>query len=136
MRTFDERVVLAAIRLYDKDTSGFDVAAWIADHDNVALTNELGDVALFQQDIPHVANGHYFFHSRGWRAVTSARDFLREAFTDYDFRVIRGLTPVAHLGARWLSRQIGFTEQGVQQTARGPEMLVILTKKEWESMNG
>lgn len=111
---------------------GFDPEEWLADHKNIALYNDKGDFALFEYEVKGVYSGHYFFKSRGKAARDAGRDFLRKAFTEgYGIQVIRGFSPIQHLGARWLNKQLGFKGYGVVQTEVGPMELVILTKKEW-----
>lgn len=137
MRTYDVNIVTDATDQFAENIYGFIPEEWLANDDNVALTNEHGDVSLFEREMPGVVTGHYFFHSRGRDAITAAEQMLREAFTgDYDIKLIRGLTPLKTLGARWLSRQLGFSSYGVVETTVGCCELVILTKQEWENNNG
>ena len=110
---------------------GFDPEEWLADHRNIALEIN-GDFALFEYADKGVYTGHYFFKSRGKRAVERGRDLLHEAFMGgHGIKAIRGLSPLEKLGARWLNRQLGFKSYGVIQTSVGPCELVILTKQEY-----
>lgn len=134
MRTFDPEIVRQATAQYAENIEGFNPEEWLETEENVALTNDKGDVALFQRELPGVVCGHYFFHSRGKEAVKVAKKFLEEAFTGpYNIHLIRGLTPLQHLGARWMNRQLKFKSYGVVQAVYGPCELVILTRQEWES---
>lgn len=134
MRTFDVEVVTKAAELYGKEILGFHPEEWLANEENIALTNEYGDCFLFERELPGVVTGHYFFFSRGRGAVNAAKDMLEELFTGpYDVKVVRGLSPLERLGARWLNRQLGATSYGVVNTIIGPCELVILTKQEWEN---
>lgn len=137
MRTYDVDIVNAATNQFAERIYGFYPDEWLANKDNVALTNEYGDVSLFERELPGVVTGHYFFHSRGLVALSVAKQMLEEIFTgDYDVKLIRGITPLDKLGARWLSKRLGFTSYGVIETTVGHAELVILTKQEWEIMNG
>ena len=84
---------------------GFNPEDWLADHKNIALEIS-GDFALFEYVNKGVYTGHYFFKSRGKRAVERGRDLLHEAFMGgHGIKAIRGLSPLEKLGARWLNRQ-------------------------------
>jgi hypothetical protein len=130
MRTYSADVLFEATKNYE--THGFYPEEWIKNEDNVALINNLGDLALFERQSAGVVYGHYFFNSRGKDALKAAKEFLYEIFTnDYDVKVIIGLTPEEHLGARWLNRKLGLKSQGILETFAGPHELVILTKQDW-----
>lgn len=113
---------------------GFYPEDWLSTETNVALTDGLGNFSLYERELPGVVSGHYFFVSRGRDALKAAKDMLAEAFTGpYNIQVIRGFTPLTHLGARWINKQLGFKGYGVVNIITGPHELVILTKKEWEA---
>lgn len=137
MRTFDLELVKSATDPYKDELHGFDPKNWLSNARNVALTNDNGDIALFERELPGIVTGHYFFHSRGREALNAAVEMLKEAFTgDFDIELIRGLTPTDNLGALWMNKKLGFKSYGKVETLAGPCELVILTKKEWETMNG
>lgn len=112
---------------------GFSVEEFF-DGGGVALIHDK-DVALFEHDSDKVYSGHYFFKSRGNKALSVAGDFLRFFYEKLDPKIIKGLVPLEHLGARWMTRQLGFKSYGVVQTVIGPCELFILTKKDWEQTN-
>lgn len=131
MRTFDARLVSEAVSFFRKTELDFDPIDWVSNPANIALGNGQ-DMALFEHETPRVVTGHYFFQSRGRQALEQGRLFLDEVFSPcYNVEVIRGLTPLQHLGARWMNRQLGFTSHGVVQSTIGPHELVILTRKEY-----
>lgn len=136
-RTFDLNLVLEMTEPYRDTLHGFYPEFWIYDTRNVALTNEHGDIALFEWEQSGLMSGHYFFKSRGRQAVNAAKAFLNELFTNEEFGVIivRGLTPLQKLGARWMNKQLKFKSYGVVNTVAGPCELVILTKQEWLETN-
>lgn len=112
---------------------GLSLKEWLNDDSNVCLVNDKDDLALFEQESDSLYVGHYFFKSRGKDAVTHAQQFLNFFVETYQPKVIKGLTPLENLGARWLSRKLGFKGYGVVQTPVGPCELFILTKKDWEN---
>jgi len=133
MRTYDLALISEAIGFFLKDDNfKVDPVEWIKDPENIALVNDRGDLAVFEKGIKHVYSGHYYFKSRGRSALIAAREFLDEIFnTCYNIPVIIGLTPLNYLGARWLSRQVGFTSHGVIHFNDKHYELFILTKEEF-----
>lgn len=133
MRTHDVNLITEAVARYGAPIVGFEPGDWLFGA-NIALVNDKNDVALLEYTAPGKFTGHYFFLSRGKDAVTSAKDFLREAFEEHPVEAITGLTPHVKRGALWLNKQIGFTSYGTIETQIGPCEIVILTKKEWEKL--
>lgn len=113
--------------------AGFEPDIWINDDKNIALTDNKGNFSLFEYNLPGVYTGHWFFpYARGRQAINLANEMLDEIFAPdkYDVKIIRGLTPLQNLGARWLARQVGFKSHGVTQTEAGPCELFILSRRE------
>lgn len=135
MRTQDLELFLRTMKPYLDDIAYFDPEEWLSDPDNIALTNDNEDLALFDFNSDGIYTGHYFFNSRGKEAYNAAQDFLKEIFTDYNLKVIRGYTPLDKKGALWMNKKLGFTEYGNVETHIGPCRLVFLTKLEWATMN-
>lgn len=137
MRTTDKNLVAEAVAQYAQAVENFDPGSWLMLEDNVALTNDNKDIALFERNetSAKAVYGHYFFWSRGKQAVKAAKEFLKEIFTTkhYGVEVIVGLTPADHKAALWVNKQLGFKEV---DTLRGPEgtvKMVVLTKQDWEN---
>lgn len=132
-RTYDAYLVSLAVKEFLKDNAeDVDPIEWLSDPDNIVLQNDKGDVMLFEHGIRDIYSGHYFFKSRGRQAIQSAIEILDELFnTCYNIPVIMGLVPLTHLGARWLTRHIGFKSYGVQRTSQRPYELFIITKEEF-----
>ena len=65
-RTHNLDIVNAATKEYQPGMIGFIPDFWLAIPANVALTNDRGDVALFERvaDQDNTVFGHYFFFSR------------------------------------------------------------------------
>ncbi len=138
-RTIDRGLVQAALDEYHETLVGLNLDEWLSIDHNIALANELGDVAMFerQRHPPNSVCGHYFFHSRGKTARDAARQFLKEIFTGpYDVDVIMGLTPVEHKAAVWMTRQLGFKLYGDIDTEVGPCTFALMTKAEWLRLEG
>jgi len=133
MRTFDKDIVTKATSLYADEIVGLDVEEWLKDDQNIALTNKDGDVSMFEHFYPGAVYGHYFYHNRGKAAIETATSHLKELFENYDVKLIQGLTPITHLGARWLAKKIGCKSQGIIHTKVGPCELFLISKEEWEN---
>ena len=132
MRIFDTDTVSIAIKSLLKSEDRCDPDEWILNRDNICLQNEYGDLALFEYGVPKVMTGHYYFQSRGKKALEAGHAFLDEIFNPcYNIEVITGLTPLANLGARWLTRRLGFKSQGVVRVRGKAYEMFILTKKEF-----
>jgi hypothetical protein len=123
---------MKAVSQYRERILGFYPKEWLEDTANIALVDEKGNVALFEHNYPGVYTGHYFFSVRGKEALSLSKEILRIVFTDYNVKAIRGITPLKHLGARWMTKQLGFKSYGIVHTPNGPEELFVLTKEEWE----
>jgi hypothetical protein len=139
IRTHNIDILNAATKEYKNELTGFYPDLWLSIPMNVALTNEAGDVGLFERtaEMSGTVTGHYFFHSRGQKALLTAKEMLREIFTGpYDVTSIVGLTPIENKGALWMNRQLGFGHEEEEDTVAGPCRFVLLTKQEWELLNG
>jgi hypothetical protein len=130
-RTFDKDSLVVGISEY---LPWFDPETWISNPDNVCLINASKDICLFTYEKQGVYSGHYFFKSRGRNAINTAKCMLKEIFLGgYTVEVLLGLTPTDKLGAKWLSRQLGFTSYGELEINSSIYELFILTKKEYLS---
>ena len=110
---------------------GFDPDTWLEYEKNIALIDENDNLSLFEYNLPGVYTGHWFYKARGKEAIRVANEMLGEIFSDkYDVKIIRGLTPLQNLGARWLAKRVGFKPSGVTHTKAGPCELFILNKNE------
>lgn len=125
MRTTDVSVVDGAIDQVRHQLKGEPVGEWLACPLNIALSNDGGDVALFEYRQPGVYTGHYFFHSRGKEAVSAAKGFLTEV-APLGIRIIIGMIPKKHKGSCWLTRHLGFTIVGEEVIDNEPHMIAVL----------
>lgn len=128
-RSFDIAGLTKALE--HRPVSDFNPEHWLLDERNMAFTNQHGDFALFEADIPGVYTGHYFYNSRGKAAISFSKDVLREVFMGgHGVGVIRGMVPLYHVAARWMTRRLGFSSYGVVKTDP-PCELFLLTKQEY-----
>lgn len=130
LRTFDPVVVARATDQVKDDLKGLPPLVWLGDNSNVALTNEHGDVALFEPRGNGIYCGHYFFISRGKKAATVAKIFLTEFFTSYGIIVI-GFTPHDKHGAMGLTKHLGFSFVSDEDIDGRPHRVSVMTKKDW-----
>lgn len=130
-RSFDIVDLVIAMYPYHEDLVGFDPEEWLNNQLNIAITDGEGNYSLFEYESFGVYTGHYFFNVRGKAARKLSEEMLNHIFKDKNVHLIRGITPLKHLGARWLSRQLGFKSHGVLNTMIGPCELFIQTKDEW-----
>jgi len=130
-RSHDIPEIVAAVSMYSDEIIGFHPSDWISDNRNIALTDGNGNYNLLEYEVPGVYTGHTFYRDRGKNAIRLLREALKTAFTDYPVEIIRGLTPIKLIGARWMARQGGFKSYGVVQTSTGPCELFILSKHEY-----
>lgn len=130
-RSFDVVEVVKAVSLYSDEVIGFHPEAWIADDKNIALTDGEGNYNLLEYELPGVYTGHTFYLKRGREARETLKEALEVVFSDYPVEILRGLTPIKLIGARWLARQVGFKSYGVTNTLIGPCELFILSKREY-----
>ena len=110
-------------------TAGFPVREWLTNDANVAITDGKGNYALFVFETEKVYTAHVFFGSaKGKDALALGKEMLAKFFKDYPVSVLRGLTPVERLPARWFANKLGFEALGEVETAFGWCELFMLTR--------
>ena len=127
-RTHDAQLIDEKTKEFQYD---FDPYEWVDDRNNIALVNEKGDLNLFQYERPGVYIGHFFYVSRGKEALRTAREMLEAVFSLPEVDAITGLTPEDKLGAKWLTRKLGFKSFGDINTVAGLCELFILTRSDY-----
>jgi hypothetical protein len=126
MRTFNTSDAEQLEEYFDIDSS-----SWIADADNnILLVDSRGNLAAFEKKANKTFEGHYFFKDRGKQAVDAALSFLDEMRSMPEVSVIIGIVPLINLGARWLTRKIGFSSQGIVETQAATSELFLLVLHE------
>ncbi len=135
MRIWDAVKISTALRLLDP-SGEVDPIEWLSDPINIVLENEYGDLALFEYGLPghKIYSGHYFFKSRGRQAIQSAHNFLDELFNScYNISILIGFIPIERKAARWLTRQVGFKSQGIEEIRGKDYEFFLITKKEFSN---
>lgn len=137
LRSFDPILMEDATTLYNGwNREGFDYTAWLGNRANLMfLDEEHGNVGLLTQEYPGVFTGHYFFRVGGRPAINFANECIKEVFTEYGARILRGLTRPENKPALWMNRKLGMTSYGIIETKDGPHELFCLTKNDWEGRN-
>ena len=132
-KTHDLGRIKAAMAQYSEHIEGFE-DDWVDHRYNVALTNDAGDIGLFEWEptLEGTVCGHYFFFSRGKSAKAVAIAMISNVFDNYDFihRIV-GLTPMDNKPALWMTRQLGLTDCGVITIHSGPHRLSQMTRQQW-----
>lgn len=129
-RTKDITAIARALEQVKDDLKGEPIEPWVAAENNIALINDFGDVSLFEyRGKPGVYCGHYFFFSRGKDAVKAAKEMLDYVFANHDVRIIIGFTPSDKKGAVWLSRHLGFEDQGETLIDNRSHRVFVMTKE-------
>lgn len=134
MRTHDIGVVEAALEQVRDDLKGLPPSDWLNDLRNVAMTNEAGDVALFEFRGKGIYCGHYFFLSRGREAVKAAKSFLSEFFSECG-SIIIGFTPTDKKAAVWLTRHLGFSHISDEDIDGRPHRVSVMTRKDFDELS-
>lgn len=128
-----QRIIKQLLFEYPAFFQGFDEEEFLSNDRNTILEDS-GDVAIFQYIRPGVYQGHYFFESRGKKALERARGFLKE-FWKKDVDVIEGLTPTFCRGAQIFSRLLGFQSFGIVETPNGECELFIMTRDQFNKVS-
>lgn len=134
MRTWNALKIETAVTHFLGPDNKVDPIEWLSQPENIVLENDKGDLALFEYSFPikKVYSGHYYFQSRGRSAIEAGRGFLDELFNScYNINIVMGLSPLEHKGARWISKQLGFTSYGTEEYNDKQYELFIITKKEF-----
>ena len=132
MRSHNALLAYEAVEAITEGEPVVDMIDWVADQSNILLTNCYGDLSLFEAGKnPLIVTGHYYFRSRGKAAIVAAKEFISEVF-DLGVQTIVGLTPLTNLGARWMSRHVGFRSHGVVHNTKEPCELFIMHHTEFK----
>lgn len=106
-----------------------DVKGWLENPNNICLVDDRGNIGLLDYASPGLYNVHCFFQDRGKDAIKHGRAMLKYAFHYDEVKVMRGLTPLKLIGARWFNRKMGMQSEGVLYYGDEPSELFILTKQ-------
>lgn len=130
-RSYDADLLCSALEPYPELIGeDFDPNEWVENEENVLL-HEDDNCGIFEHEYPGVYSGHYFFKVRGKEAHDLAIKMLKAMFETHGARTIKGMTPTEKLGARMLTRRLGFTSYGLYDTPYGEYELFVLTIDEF-----
>lgn len=132
IRSFDASKMKEAAGEFNPPS--FDYQAWVDNLNNIMLVDG-DDVGLATFEYPGVYTVHWFFVSRGKQAFDVSTEMVKQMFTRYDAKVLRGLTPIKYKGACLLVRRIGFTSYGIENIDNEPTEIFIMTKQDFERIN-
>lgn len=113
----------------------FDAHDWFKDRNNIAFTDGEGSFGLFEFEQPGIYTPHVFFQIKGHAALVLGSAMLYNLFENYPVEILRGLTPVEKIAARWFSRKLGFESFGEVETIAGHCELFIMTRKQFYEKN-
>lgn len=129
-RNTDYNLLMETLKDY-LPIEGLKPKEWLSNERNICLTDGSGNFALFedQPEEGRVAGHYYYKTARGRKALELSKVFLSQVFSDkYNIKTIVGLTPVDHLGAKWMNRKLGFKYIDTIDTEAGPHELYFLNK--------
>jgi hypothetical protein len=90
------------------------------------------DIGLATYEYPGMYTVHWFFVSRGRKAINLAKDMFDYMFKHHEAKALRGLTPEDKKAARWASRQTGMKSYGLVPNEKGKlHELFIITKEDF-----
>lgn len=110
-------------------------ADWLAKKENVPVTFDNGDIALFDYEGDDVYQVHFLFQSRGRKAIEHARESFKIMFTEHGASLIMGLVPEFRRDVALLARWAGGNSAGMRPTSDGPCELFVLSKFQWKVAN-
>lgn len=110
-------------------------ADWLAKKENVPVTFDNGDIALFDYEGDDVYQVHFLFQSRGRKAIEHARESFKIMFTEHGAGLIMGLVPEFRRDVALLARWAGGNSAGMRPTSDGPCELFVLSKFQWKVAN-
>lgn len=136
MRIWDAIKIGKAIKHFLKTEEQVDVVEWLSDPANIVLENLKGDLAIFEYGLPtkKIYAGHYYFNSRGRKAIDSGKELLDEFFNScYNTNVLIGMVPIQRKDVKWITRKLGFKSYGIEEARGNQYELFIQTKKEFNN---
>ncbi len=117
---------------YKDSWIGFDAEDLVNNMDNVLVTDEDHNYALFEYDEPGVYYGHYMFTGRGpSNTYKIAQNLLGFFFREFPAKTVMGLTPTEHKGALRLNKALGFKIDELVDTEAGPHFRVSINKEDF-----
>ena len=135
-QSYSKEALLETMSPVLQSLTGFDIKDWGQNSDNIILTGNNKDFALFELEYDKVYFGHIFCRDkRGKDAVNFSVKALTYMYDNYA-EVINGLVPIENRHVTIMMRKLGFKFYGVINTEAGLMTHLILTKKEWRELHG
>lgn len=128
-RSFDASKLREAAEEFNG--ADFNYQGWVDNHNNIMLVDG-DDVTIATFEYPGVYTLHWFYVSRGRKAFEVARKALDKMFTEYDSKILRGLTPVELKAARWMAKKVGLKSYGMLEFPNGTHEIMCITKNDYE----
>jgi hypothetical protein len=134
MRSFDPQIFRDATANYRHSIpEDFPFEAWLADENNIMYVVD-DNIGLATFEYPGFYNAHWFFHSaKGKAALDLAFKMYDDLFNVQGAKAVRGITPVALKGARFLAKRLGFQTLSFEDfnDGNGLQEVMCLTKDDF-----
>jgi len=127
-RSFSSKLLRDVLKEHEEFCYDFDPAEWLDNSDNIMITDENSNITLWELGSDGIYTAHVFFKDKGKKAKALALEMIDKFWFISNHKIVRGMTPLENLPARWMARQLGFKSYGVVSVLCGPCELFILTK--------
>lgn len=128
-RVFDLDLLLRATDQPTVTSKPEDFKEWFSRPMNMMFADG-EDVGIATYQYPGCYIVHWFFKSRGRKALTLGRAMVKNLFDNYDTEVVIGFIRENLKASRWAARQIGLKSRGLMRFADGEINEVFVTTKE------
>lgn len=133
-RTYDWEDIHNQTKKYMQDLPCFWPEDWVSSDKNIALTNDVGDIGMYDYQ-PTGYEAHLYYTSRGRQALDVAVEMVQWFFDNTTEDVIFGETPILHKAAWLLARKTGFQRVSIIRQDHGPMYRSIMTRYRWETLH-
>ncbi len=104
-----------------------DPEKWVAVDTNVMLTDDNGNIALFEKYRPETFAIHLCMKQRGKEALVSATQLKEEFLNEFKVKFLTGLIREDNKKAIWFASRLGSKPYGIVDTISGRCQFVIFT---------
>lgn len=108
-------------------------ADWVADDRNIAITDDAGNVTIFDYEDEGVYQAHFLRHEGGRGAIRRIKAAYSEMFERHGATVLFGLAPDDRPDVKLMARWTGAKSHGRRLTEHGFCELFILTRHAWSA---
>lgn len=127
-RSYDPIVMTKAMAPYDYHMAPSN-EEWLLKPDNLMYVSG-EDVGLATFDYPGLYCVHWFFKSRGKKAIKTCIEMLDKVFGEHEAQAVRGVTPIDNKPARFLAKYVGCETVSIETYADGLEYELMILSKE------